>query len=290
MLSSRERWILTGVWAIIAGSGVLGFLWTRSPAESPKAELPLHVAVPTPRPPRENPVEVELAKWTKAPAPVRTPVSPFVAGLMPEIKWIEKDPPTPKEFLLPKPIYSGRVELDRVTLEWSLRNPTLKNTPDLVQVRSAPEEILIRRRCENGELEQVAVLDAKATVYVDRDVRPNHFYEYWILVRGKEGIERYNNTTVRTVESEGSGRLEARVPAWHKVKLVGGDSSRAILSIDAYNPEKGRWDSSILRVTPGSPIGTTGWTLDRMRFDKSTLVAEVRDDRLERRELSTRND
>ena len=176
--------------------------------------------------------------------------------------------------------------MDRATLTWSLK----EFKPGLYQKASAPEAILIHRQCDGGEIERVATLDPKATSFEDRDVLPNRSYRYWVLVRGLEGLKSYKDSTVRPFDKEGEGSVAGVVPSWQKVRLIGGDREHAILGVDSYNPVKGRWEPRIVKASPGQEIGVTGWRLERLRFDKFTLTAEATDDRLEKRELSTKKE
>jgi len=175
-----------------------------------------------------------------------------------------------------------------VVLSWSLREPTIKDPKK--EVRSAPQAFLVHRQCDGGEIDRIATLDPKVTSFEDRDLQPRHSYRYWILVRGEEGPVFYPAKNAPVVDREGEGRVDGVVPAWHKVKLTGGDREHAILAVESYNPMTGKWDTRRILTSPGQPIGATGWTLERLRFDKSTLVAEVKDDLRETREISTKKD
>ncbi len=286
MLSLKERWMLTGAWGLIVVCGMTGLMWAQGPSSRPPPAVAR--AEPDggqPGPKRERPPEVWV-QWQTVMAPVRVPVTPYVGCISPKIVWKEIDAPPPLEFVLPTPVYSGSIELGRTLLTWSLREP--KEGPTVK--RSVPQAILVHRTCDDGEVERIAVLSPKTTSFEDRELRPNHSYRYRVLVRGEEGTKEYRVDHVRFVEREGEGTVQGAVPSWHKVRLIGGDKEHAILGVDSYNPGKGRWESRIVRTSPGRAIGDTGWTLDRLRFEKFTLLAEVTDDLRETRELSTRKE
>lgn len=286
MLSLKERWMLAGAWGLIVVCGMTGAVCIgRSSSPAPALGTRPRIRVDSP-PPIGDRTEEVLRKWQTVIAPVRVPVTPYVGCITPTILWVEKPAPPSVEFVLPTPLYSGKVELDRTLLTWSLREP---QEGPLVK-RGALRAIVIHRTCDDGEVERIAVLSPKATSFEDREVRPNRSYRYWVLVRGEEGTKEYRIDHVRLVEREGEGTVEGAVPSWHKVRLIGGDKEHAILGVDSYNPGKGRWESRIVRTSPGRAIGETGWTLDRIRFEKFTLHADVTDDLRETRELSTRQD
>ncbi|HLF95363.1 MAG TPA: hypothetical protein VJB14_17985 [Planctomycetota bacterium] len=287
MLSTQERWKVAGAWGLIVACGMTGLIGLRrsSAPSAPPARVGRAPHPPPPTPGRDLAQE-SLIRWQTGVAPVRVPVTPYVGCIIPSIILVEKPDPPPVEFVLPTPVYSGKVELDRTLLTWSLREPKEESRLK----RAVPRAIVIHRTCDSGEVERIAVLSPKATSFEDREVRPNRSYRYWVLVRGEEGTKEHRIDHVRLVDREGEGAVEGAVPSWHKVRLIGGDKEHAILGVDSYNPGKGRWESRIVRASPGWAIGETGWTLGRIRFEKFTLHADVTDDLRETRELSTRKE
>jgi hypothetical protein len=291
MAKNLERWCLASAWAVILTCGAAGVLFIRSENRI-RPEPPLGRAEPAP-PSKPAPDPVRRA-WDRFQASqevipsIRVPLTPYVGCMIPELRMTEIPQGPWTQFILPKLLFSGTVGMDRATVTWTLEEPKLVSTPELVQKRSAPKAIVIHRQYEDGEFEPLAVLDPRAKFFEDREVQPNRSYRYWVFVRGDEGSARGHVTTVRTLEREGTGDAEIRVPAWHRVTLKGGDREHAILGVESYNPQKGKWETRTVMASPGQKIQATGWMLEGMRFDRSTLVAEVTDDRQDKRDLSTR--
>lgn len=291
MLTSKDRWILAGAWGAILASGLGGVLWIQATKMEPGA---FTAAPPAPDKPavrtkgRDYLAETS-GKFGASPR-VRLPVTPYVGCITSEVIIVEgpEQPVTVK--VPPTLLYSGKVEMDRATLAWTLKAPKLVQAKLRKEEASAPRAIVILRRCDIGEWEPVAVLDPKASSFEDREVQPNRSYLYSIRLRAEEGVITYKESHVRIEDKEGEGRVEGEVPSWHKVRLIGGDTEHAILGVETYNPGKARWEPKVLRASPGQPIGATGWTLDRMWFDRFTLKAAATDDRSVKRELSTRTE
>lgn len=288
MLTSKERWLVAGAWAAIIACGAGGALLIHARPEPQSAPVSRPTICKGPQGPWTNTGMVNLLKIQEIISPVRAPVTPYVACILPKIILIEVKGPTPIEKLLPTLLYSGKVGMDRATLAWTWKEPKLLWSREIIQHRSAPTAIVIHRQCDGEEIEPIAVLDPKTTSFEDRGVQPNRSYRYWALVRGEEGIQSYINS-VRTVDHPGEGSVEGTIPSWHKVKLIGGDREHAILNLESYLPDKSVWEKKVVRVSPGEKIGATGWTLEGLRFDKFTLVADVTDDRSEKREISTKD-
>lgn len=289
MLSMRDRWLILGAWALLAASTVAGFCLINARVPATPEPTP---AVPPPPPPEPtgNRAMDRFWKCQEVLTSVHRPQTPYVGCMVPTIIEVVKPKPPPGPTrVLPVALYSGKFEMDRANLSWNLRNPVI-DPKDKKFVLSAPQAFLIHRQCDGGEIERIAILDAKATSFEDRDVQPNHSYRYWVLVRGEEGAIVYPATRAPVVDREGEGSVEGTVPAWHKVKLLGGGRDHAILSVESYNPKTGQWETKRVLASPGQAIGASGWTLERMRFDKSTLVAEVKDDLRDAREISTKKE
>jgi hypothetical protein len=292
MSKNAERWWLASAWALIAACGVSGVLRIQSRSGAVPEPAFFEAGANRPPKPASDPTRKAWDRFHRSQdviGPIRVPVTPYVGYLIPEIILGPSRPEGPGiQFILPRLIYSGKAGMDRVTLTWSLEEPKLTTTKEVIQKRAGPRALVIHRQTELGEFEPVAVLDPTAKSFEDRGVEPNHSYRYWVLVRGEEGVDRGRVSTVRTVDQEGVGEAEVRIPSWHRVALKGGDREHAILAVDSYNPQVDRWESRTVLAAPGQKIPGTGWTLEGMRFDRSTLWAEVRDDRQEKRDLSTK--
>lgn len=289
MLTLKEKWMLAGAWGLIVACGVIGMACLSGSEPQPAREsFTLQPSFCGTVKISEEPLQ-RLRLWQEAFGPVRVPVTPYVGAIISEpicILPVGRETVTPV-MLAVLPLYSGMVEMDRALLSWSLKKVPVNPDCEI----SKPQAILIHRQCDDGEIERIAVLDPKTTSYEDRDIRPECSYRYYVLVRGDEGVRSsYKPSTVRPVDKMGEGSVEGRVPAWTRVRLVGGDARNAILGVDSYNPQKARWESRIVRASPGQAIGDTGWTLERLRFDKFTLVAEATDERFQKREFSTKGD
>ncbi|HXX92650.1 MAG TPA: hypothetical protein VEN81_03395, partial [Planctomycetota bacterium] len=244
MMNSERVWLALA-WMLIVGAGLTGVLWIRA-SDSSLSEPAWAGEQPKPSPPSEaDPAREAWDRFHRSQdviGPVRLPITPYVACLVPEIVAPPPPPPGPgTEYLLPKVLYSGKAGMDRVTLSWTLEDPALRSTPELLQKRSAPRAIVIHRQFENGEFEPLAVLDPAVKSFVDREIQPNRCYRYWIAVRGDVGRVQGRRSSVRTADQEGQGEVDLRTPAWHRVALKGGDTRHAILALESYNPEKDRW-------------------------------------------------
>lgn len=286
-MMSKERWLLAGSCLAIALCGSAGLVAVHGRLTAPP--LAFTPEPQRPLPPPQDPGKEARERLQKSLQVIHPSVKPtdHLGYLIPRIIENPKDGPDWKEFhLLPTPLYSGTVEIDRARLTWKLAPPDLK-APGIKRVASPAEAVVIHRQMDGGEIERVAVLDPKESMFEDRDVQPGRLYRYWVLVRGLEGVHSPTSKPV-PVDKAGENAVEGRTPEWVKVKLIGGDAAHAILGVETYNPVKGRWESSTVQTTVGGPIGRTGWTLERLRFDRFTLLAEVRDDRFETRDLSTR--
>ena len=282
MLTNAERWWLRGAWALIIACGVGGFVEIQAQNSKPLPTPKIHPSAPCPE-------ESVKGGGCCLGSPTRPlPASDWIATPLWEIRVPPPPPPLPPvEWLLPTPVYSGNIEMDRATVTWKLLPPDLKPVEGMKRERSAVAAIVVHRRCDEGEVE-VIILEPKATSFTDRGVLPGRSYRYSVFVRGDEGIKRAINPTLRTIDKDGEGMAEGRVPEWHRITLLGGDREHAIFEVESYNPMKSKWESKVLQGSPGKGIGATGWTLEGMRFDKFTLQAVLVDERLERREISTK--
>jgi hypothetical protein len=287
MMKNANRWLLGGTWAFL-GMSVIGGMALLDRRLHPQPVPEPAQTHPYLRPPPTDPGQEardRLARSLQVVRPTPRPGNDGIACLTPAITFYEKPAGEDPVTLLPTLTYRGRVEIDRGILTWTLSGPSM-NAKGL---RSTPEAIVIHRQSDGGEIERIAVLDPKAVAYEDLDVQPGRAYRYWVLVRGPEGVVK-KQVPIPILEKEGEGLVEGRTPEWVKVHLMGGDSTRAILSVETYNPVKARWETSVVHAAVGQPIGRTGWTLERTRFDRFTLVAEAKDDRSEIRLLSTRKE
>jgi len=287
-MSDKNRWILAGAWALLVAGGLGGAaLIQRHLEPRPVADLPKE---PLERPkPKKDPGEEarrRLAASLEVITPKILPKTDAAATLWTTIHVPPPPPPAPPVLvIMPTALYSGTVDLDRTRLSWKLSALSMNTKGE----RSQPEAILIHRQADGGEIERIAVLDPKVTSFEDFEVQPGRSYRYWVVLRGAEGLKD-GNQAAPLIEKEGEGLVEGRTPEWIKIRLVGGDASRAILNVETYNPLKGRWETTVAQAALGQPIGRTGWTLERTRFDRFTLIAELKDDRSEIRLFSTRKD
>lgn len=285
MMRDKNRWILAGTWTLLVACAIGGYALIQAQNEpKPVAFVPAKGLPPElPEDPAKEARKRLLICLTVPPPP--KPGSDFIGYLQPKVIVVEKDP-IYKQVLMPAVLlYSGAVEIDRSLLTWKL----IPVDPKFQGIKSTPKAILIHRQVDGGEIERIAVLEPKAVTYEDRDVLPGRSYRYWVLLHGMEGLQVDINPPP-LVDKPGEGVVEGRTPEWIKIHLVGGDASRAIMNVETYNPLKGRWETTVAQAAVGQPIGRTGWTLERTRFDRFTLIAEVKDDRSEIRLLSTRKD
>lgn len=166
-------------------------------------------------------------------------------------------------------------ELGRTELSWSLSDPPLRLEPHEARSRAEVKALVIERRRGDGAFEPVARLDGKARSFTDTSVEPTRTYSYRVVV--ESAADRACGSCDRPIPGTGTAEEspEVRLPLPWRFRLLGGDAKVAIVRVETW--EKGAWGAKQHTVRPGQRVGTTGFSLITLRFEKSTLVADLAD-------------
>jgi hypothetical protein len=237
-------------------------------------------------------------------APVVHPVLPSdpKAGTAPAHDWTAfirteavgkgVPPPITDVFILPLPKVSGetKADLDGVTIRWDLDPATVKLLPWMRQKDSTIEKFLIERQCEDGSVEVIAEVGPKVRSFTDLSTEARQTYRYWVSLVGKETDLSKRPLLQRSVTKSQTASAEARTPSATRLKLVGGEKTRAIFRVETYNRTQKKWIPKTVMAAPGQEnAGMGGWSLKGLRFDNFTLVADLTDDEGVDRVLTTKD-
>ncbi len=209
---------------------------------------------------------------------------------------VEGPPPKPPDGVEleidPVAVLGGATgSLNGATIAWTLEDPEVALEPHESRKRAPVEGFVVERSRAGKPAETVAEPGPEARAYTDRTAEPLAEYRFRVRVAG--------GRTALTCPSSRCGRkiaiprergwIEVRIPSARRVKLVGGDAKAGIFRVDAYDRSAGTgtWKGGDKVARPGEAIGSSGWRLEALRFEKSTLTAEVVDDEGVARTLST---
>lgn len=189
-------------------------------------------------------------------------------------------PPTPQPvFILPQPVMQREAvaDLDGITISWTLKAAEGDLQDWMKRKEAKPTGFVITRQREGGPVERLATLNADARSYTDLSVEPRKTYRYWIALTGQEtDLEHRPLKLVEATRSD-ARPAESRIPSGVRMKLIGGDATIATLKMETYDRQQKKWVSKMTTAAPGREIGTSGWTLKALHFDKFTLVADLLD-------------
>lgn len=293
-MTNRERAILAAAWLLIGTAAVAG-PWSVS--KRPKVHSAIAAAekailkgrgsivcgAPTPvwfHPPKVDP------KAGTAPA---HDWAPF---LLP--RWVGRSKATvgPRRTVeaLPLPvIYSEKADLKGVTIAWGRVCRRVVVTAEEVHKEGEVKGLVIERAGPDGEFRPIAPLGPDVEAYFDATAEHRTAYRYRVRVDGYETRIRGENYVRERVLTEGAVTGVIRTPSPYRVKLVGGDAKLGLLRVETYQRDKDAWTAKDHPVRPGGAIGPTGWTLEALRFDRSTLTAEVKDDLGQGKRITTKD-
>lgn len=293
-MANMDRMMLWGAVAVMAAVGSLSY-WkiSQTPKIDPQiaalakdlqaAQDSRIVKNPAPRVP-----PIRLPNETfKDPAPA----APYAAFLKPVLV---EDPRkrTPREyFFLPVPIVGeAKADLNGTTITWSVSPRTVPLMDWMIRKEASPTGFIIQRQCEDGQLEVIARVGPKDRSFTDLSTEPRLTYRYWVVLTGEESeYNKYPPVKAATTK-ESALSTEARTPTATRVKLVGGgNQGNAILRVETYDRTQKKWVGKLATAAPGKDVGTSGWTLRRLRFDNFTLVADLTDDEGVERVLTTKD-
>ena len=181
--------------------------------------------------------------------------------------------------------------LDAATITWSLIEPKVELRDWMKRNEIKPTGYLIKRQCEDGQIDDLAEVDAKTFSYIDLTLKPRLTYRYWVVAKGMESDldpQKYPHPK-KAVTKGLETSVTTRTPSDTRAKLVGGDKGNAFIRIDTYDRASKKWIGKTTMAAPGQKIGPSGWVLKGLRFDNFTLVADVTDDEGVDRVLTTKD-
>jgi hypothetical protein len=293
-MARMDKMILTGAWAAMAVAGVYSY-WKIS--ESPKID------------PTIEKLCRDLGKRGEVPAPprpelkVRTPefgrTSAGLAYIVPDAdrfrtKCIGKaiDPKPKNVLVLPFPVMGeAKATLDGTTIAWSTEERKVELKSWMIRKEAKPSAFTVFRQIGEEAPLKLAELGPEARSYTDLSAEPLRTYRYWVTLKGQENLRTTyaEADTLVAVTNKGDRSASATSPSATRVKLVGGDRAHAVIKIETYNRPGKYWAAKTLLVNPGDTVAGTGWSLNGLRFDNSTLAAEMTDDAGVARVLTTRD-
>jgi len=204
-------------------------------------------------------------------------------------------PPPPPPPPPPAPVYAlplakvgeAKSDLHGITITWTMSENGISVASEMTVLPSKPAGFVIQRQCEDGVAETLAKVGPEVRSFADLSTAPRQTYRYWVLVTGEE---TNRDTMKKEMVTKGlPASAEARTPSNVRLKLVGGDRTIATLRVETYDRTQKKWIPKTVMADPGRDVGSSGWTLNGLRFDNFTLVAELTDDGGVVRVLSTKD-
>ncbi len=219
------------------------------------------------------------------------PASDWTAFIMTKAVGIPVDPKPTKVFLLPLPKISpeANATLDGVSIRWDLEMAKAELQPWMIRTDALPEKFLIERQCEDGSVEVIAELGPKARSFTDLSTEARLTYRYWVSLVGKETDLSKRPLAEKPATKAQNASAEARTPSATRLKLIGGEKTRAIFRVETYDRTQKKWIPKTVMAALGQDAGLGGWTLKGLRFDNFTLVADLTDDEGVDRVLTTKD-
>lgn len=222
--------------------------------------------------------------------PVAVPVPiPMDAGHL-RTRLVERPEnyPTTEVFILSLPVPGeAKSTLDGTTITWSLTEPKAELKYWMRRKEARPTGYIIKRQAEDGRIEEIDRVGPKATSYVDLTPQPRMTYRYWVVATGSESDLATRPPVLAPVVKGLDASAKTRTPAATRMKLIGGDKANAFLRSEVYSRAEKKWVGRTVMVVPGRKVD--GWTLNGLRFDNFTLVADVTDDEGVDRVLTTKD-
>jgi hypothetical protein len=291
-MAKMDKLILWGSFAVMAAVGSLS-VWKT-------AQTPTVV-------PAIARLEAEFEKLWKRPPGFPIPVPPITIDFNNVVKQPErahdwtafiattyvphgiKRPPV-TVFVLPVAVATEvKSDLDGARITWTTYEAPAALKDWMVRKEAVPTNFVIQRRADDGELREF-VVDGKARAYADLSTKLRTTYRYQVTAVGQESDLSKDPPVPMTATKGSAMAAETRTPSATRLKLVGGAQDHAFLSVETYDRSQKKWIGKLApTVVPGKAVGTSGWTLKALRFDKFTLVAELTDDEGVDRVLTTKN-
>ena len=209
--------------------------------------------------------------------------------LLPRLVPVDAPPPRKVELAIdPVAVPGGATGgLNGATIAWTLEDPEVALEPHEKRRRAPVEGFAVERSQAGKPAVKVAELGPEARAYTDRTAEPLAAYRYRVIVAGGRAELTCPSCGRKIGIPHEDGGIEVRIPSAHRVKLVGGDGKVGIFRVDAFDRRAGAWKGGDRVARPGEAIGTSGWRLEALRFERSALRAEVVDDEGVVRTLST---
>ena len=277
-----DKLMVWGAWTLMAAVGSLT-VWkiSKAPKVDPvfaviENDLNRNPRIPrmAPPPPLPKGENVDIVIRPARPAPdLAYVIWPIMIG-----EPVEHRPMT--VLVLPFAVVGeAKADLDGTTVTWTLQNPPMEKLAAwMTQKTNKPAGFVIERQCEDGPVETVGKVGPEVRSFTDLSTEPRLAYRYWVSVMGEETIRTAYPEVRQTVTKGLNGSAEARTPSITRVKLVGGEKTKAILRVETYDKAQKKWIAKTVMAAPGREIGASGWTLKGLRFDNFTLVADLTDD------------
>ena len=291
---TRDKWLLTGAWALMAGVGAFSIY---RQVQAPKVdstiltlteELTKKEKGSTGQGPKDP-----LPKMPRYDQVIRSGyVEPFprVMEFHPRevTRYTPVVPVTVK--VLPVPVLGTiKSDLDGVVLHWSLKQPQVDLLEKMTAVPAQPVNFVVLRGSAEGDLKPLITLQSDARSYTDLSADPRKTYLYKVSLTGMETVRYDRSGRMVEVTNLAESPLKATTPANVRLKLVGGDATHALVRVETYDRTVKKWvGKAPVLSTPGEKVAGTGWAIKGLRFNASTLVADVMDDDGVVTSLSTR--
>lgn len=290
---TRDQWLLTGAWAAMAAAGCFSIY---KASQGPKLDPAIEEAANTlarardpkvpkppapPTPPRDVVIEF-------VPAPYFTPPE-SATRFHPKLVGTAVPPKPCTVAVLPEPVMGEATStLDGVRLSWSTRQPAVDLLQLMTAVPAKTYRILVMRQAADGAAERIAELGPESRSYSDLSAKPRETYHYWVEIVGPETVRFDRSGSMVQVTNKAERPLPLKTPANTRLKLVGGDRSSALVTVETYDRATKKWvGGEPVLAKPGEKVA--GWSLKSLKFDKFTLVADMTDDDGVARVLTTGN-
>jgi hypothetical protein len=293
---NKDKVILWGAVAVMAATASFSF-WriSHTPIIDPTIEKLIgdltrieKGPMTHPAPPSPPGVPPLLLGWAR-PAPARgsscvisdplAPAPPWTACIRPVALGVPLPHPRTSIRVLPIAVMSRpRADLSGTTISWTLRDPDVQLSPWMDRKNAAPEGFVVWRQRAGGAVETLATLGPQARSYADLSTEPLQTYRYWVAAGGQESDLSLDPPVLRPVSKGDPAGMEVRTPSAERVRLVGGDLAAAVLRVETYDRKEMKWIARTVMASPGRRIGSAGWTLNGLSFDKFTLEAHVTDE------------
>src|SRR5882672_1248875 len=293
-MMNKEKWILTGAWAVMAVVGALSlYKVSQAPAIDPAiTRLAQDLAV------------LEHGKTQTTPPSGKFP--------MPDHRLLDRtglgfidpgadlfrtkaighpvEPPVLPAQVLSFPVLgSVKTELDGVTLVWFQESRKARLHEFTERAGAQASGFTVLRQVGDGEILPIAELGPEAKSYTDLSVKPRQTYHYWVSLTGLETDRTVYAGKLLPVTNRTDTPVKAVLPSDVRVKLIGGGPNHAVLRVETYDRDKKYWVPKTVLANPGEPIDGTGWSLNSLTMNTFTLAAEATDDAGVVRKLTTRN-